>query len=77
MTTALINQIDVSEEVHNIGFETMNKVKAGKIKQHKLSNSAFAHTGEIENKELAEYIRFLPSKNCQLLLDIKGNEIYE
>ena len=52
-------------------------LQEGKIRNHKLGNSAAVHTGEIEKKEVRIYRNFLPSKNCSIVYSLTGSENYE
>lgn len=55
----------------------MALIKSGKIRNHKLGNSARVHTGEEEKKEYQIYRDFLPSKNCCMVYELVGSDWYE
>ncbi len=55
----------------------MALIKSGKVRNHKLGNSSRVHTGEMEDRERRIYSDFLPSKNCCMVLELTGCEIYE
>lgn len=52
-------------------------INSGKIRNHKLGNSAPIHTGEAEKKEYQIYRDFLPSKNCCMVYELTGSDCYE
>ena len=52
-------------------------VNSGKVRNHKLRNSARIHTGEVEDMECRIYRDFLPSKNCCIVLELTGSDYYE
>lgn len=52
----------------------MELIKSGKVRDHKLGNSASRHTGEIEEKECSLYCDFLRTKNCDFVFALRGNE---
>lgn len=52
-------------------------INSGKIRNHKLGNSARVHTGEPEKREYQIYRDFLPSKNCSMVYDLTGSDHYE
>lgn len=55
----------------------MELINSGKIRNHKLGNSARIHTGEAEKKEYQNYHDFLPSKNCYMVYELTGSGYYE
>lgn len=52
----------------------MNLILSGKVRNHKLGNSARVHNGEIERAERQIYRDFLPSKNCRIICELTGSE---
>lgn len=52
-------------------------IKNGKIRNHKLGNSASIHTRELEKREYQIYRDFLPSKNCCMVYELTGSDCYE
>ena len=55
----------------------MTLINNGKIRNHKLGNSARIHTGEVEKREYQIYRDFLPSKNCCMVYELTGSDCYE
>lgn len=66
---------ELSAEV--IARNGMGMVADGRVRNHKLGNSAQIHTGEIETRERQIYRDFLPSKNCCMVYDLTGSDFYE
>lgn len=60
-----------------IAKKGMLLITSGKIRNHKLRNSSRIHTGEVEDREYQVYRDFLPSKNCCIVLDLRGSDFYE
>ncbi len=52
-------------------------ISSGKVRNHKLGNSARIHTGEAEKREYQIYRDFLPSKNCSMVYELTGSDCYE
>lgn len=52
----------------------MRLITSGKIRNHKLGNSARIHTGEAEKKERQIYRDFLPSRNCSMAYNLTGSD---
>lgn len=52
-------------------------ISSGKVRNHKLGNSARIHTGEVEKREYQIYRDFLPSKNCSMVYELTGSDYYE
>lgn len=63
------NQQTADEITHN----AMRLIGGGKVRNHKLGNSARIHTGEIERAERQTYRDFLPSKNCRIVCELTGS----
>lgn len=63
-----------AKEIAKNGIELINR---GKVRNHKLGNSAPIHTGEAEKKEYQTYRDFLPSKNCCMVYALTGSDCYE
>lgn len=67
-------QGNVASEIAKNG---MALIKNGKIRNHKLGNSARIYTGEAEKREYQVYRDFLPSKNCCMVYELTGSDCYE
>ena len=52
-------------------------ISSGKVRNHKLGNSARIHTGAAEIKEYQTYRDFLPSKNCCMVYELTGSDCYD
>lgn len=52
----------------------MRLIASGKIRNHKLGNSARIHTGEVEKKERQIYRDFLSSRNCSMVYNLTGSD---
>ena len=52
-------------------------ISSGKVRNHKLGNSARIHTGEAEKREYHIYRDFLPGKNCAMVYELTGSDYYE
>ncbi len=52
-------------------------IVSGKVRNHKLGNSARIHTGEAEKREYQTYRDFLPGKNCCMVYELTGSDYYE
>lgn len=63
-----------SNEIAQNGMQLIN---SGKVRNHKLGNSSRVHTGEMEKREYQIYRDFLPGKNCCMVYELTGSEIYE
>ena len=50
---------------------------SGKVRDHKLGNSARIHTGEVEIEEYQTYRDFLSSKKCRIVCELTGSDCYE
>lgn len=66
----------VTAEVQQISERMMQMMKSGKIRNHKLGNTAVIHHGEWEEKELGLYKSFLLSKNFNNVMLLRGNGNY-
>lgn len=62
---------------NEIAKHGMTLINSGKIRNHKLGNSARIHTGEAEKREYQNYRDFLTSKNCCMVYELTGSEYYE
>lgn len=60
-----------ASEIAKHGVELIN---SGKIRNHKLGNSARIHTGETEKREYQIYRDFLPSKNFCMVYELTGSD---
>lgn len=63
-----------AKEIAKNGVALIND---GRIRNHKLGNSASIHAGEAEKKEYQIYRDFLPSKNCCMVYELTGSDYYE
>lgn len=70
----LKGQESSASEIAKNGVALIND---GKVRDHKLGNSARIHTGETEKKEYQTYRDFLPSKNCCMVYELTGSDCYE
>ena len=61
------------EDIARIGEHSIQMVKSGVIRNHKLGNSAREHSGETEEKESSLFIDFLSTRNCDLMINLRGN----
>lgn len=66
----------VTVEVRQISERMMQMMKSGKIRNHKLGNTAVIHHGEWEERELGLYKGFLLSKNFNNVMQLRGNGNY-
>lgn len=64
-------QVRLASEIANTGISL---IKSGKVRNHKLGNSAREHTGEVEKREYQTYRDFLPSKNCCMVYELTGSD---
>lgn len=55
----------------------MEQLKQGKIRKHKLYNSALEHKGEFSEQELYLFLDYLPTKNFYDVLELRGSINYE
>lgn len=62
------------QSADQIAKNAMDLINGGKVRNHKLGNSARVHTGEIERAERQIYCDFLPSKNCRIVCELTGRE---
>lgn len=62
------------QSADQITQSVMCLINGGKVRNHKLGNSARVHTGEIERAERQTYREFLPSKNCRIVCELTGRE---
>ncbi len=63
-----------SENVMERAKRNMALIRSGKVRNHKLGNSASIHTGEIEEKECSLYCDFLRTKNCDFIFGLRGSD---
>ncbi len=49
-------------------------IKEGKIRNHKIGNSAQVHTGTVERREVQLFRDFLPCKNGCMLYQLTGSD---
>lgn len=73
--------MDIQKEQKSLANEIAKNgvalIRSGKIRNHKLGNSARIHTGEVEKEEYQVYRNFLPSKNCCMVYELTGSDCYE
>lgn len=62
------------QNADQIAQRTMRLIIDGKVRNHKLGNSARIHTGEVERAERQTYRDFLTSKNCRIVCELIGHE---
>lgn len=62
------------KEIEEIGKSSIQMIKSGAVRNHKLGNNARIHTGEIEENESVLFGDFLITRNCELVLDLKGQD---
>ena len=55
----------------------MEQLQQGKIRNHKLCNSAPEHKGEFSEQELYLFLDYLPTKNFYDVLELRGSINYE
>ncbi len=67
-------QSNFAEEIAKNG---LLMIKNGKVRNHKLGNSARIHYGEIEKNEYQTYRDFLPGKNACMVFELTGSNIYD
>lgn len=65
------------QRADEIAQNGMKLIESGKVRDHKLGNSARVHTGEVERAEYQTYRDFLPSKNCRIVCELTGSGWYE
>lgn len=66
-----------SLEASQAGERMIEKIKNGKIRNHKLVYSSPVHFGDIERNEKANYQQFIRCKNFYTLMEWKGESYYE
>lgn len=67
----------VTTETRNVSRRMMQMVMNGKIRNHKIGNTASVHHGEPEEQELENYLKFLLTRNCYDVLHLYGWDNYE
>lgn len=60
-----------------IAQKGVSLVKEGKVRNHKLGNSARIHSGEAERREYQLFRDFLPGKNGCMVYELIGSDKYE
>ncbi len=63
-----------SEEIERIGENGIQMIKTGAVRNHKLGNNARIHTGEMEENESLLFCDFLITRNCELILELRGSD---
>lgn len=67
----------VSEETRQVSSRMMQMIQEGKIQNHKLGNTSAIHHGDLEEQELGNYLRFLPTRNAYNVVQLYGQVDYE
>lgn len=67
----------VSEETRQVSSKMMRMIREGKIRNHKMGNTAAVHHGDLEERELGNYLRFLSTRNCYDVIHLYGQDNYE
>ncbi len=65
------------ESAKVIAEKGMEYIRTGKVRDHKLGNSARVHSGAAENREYHIFRRFLPTKNNYIVTNLTGTNWYE
>lgn len=60
----------------DIAKNGIQMVLDGKVRNHKLGNSARVHTGEVEKRESQQYQDFLSTKNFRIAYELTGSDHY-
>lgn len=61
-----------TKDIEERAQQSIEQIKAGIVRNHKLKNGAAVHTGEIEEKESGIFCDFLSSKNYAILAELRG-----
>lgn len=64
--------LNYSEEVNTMVMHAMDLIREGKIRNHKIRNTAREHTNELEEQECNLFSEFLTTKNCDFVLNLTG-----
>ncbi len=75
METFIANEF-VTEATKNASSKMMQMIRDGKIRNHKLGNTASVHHGKLEEQELENYLQFLFTRNCYDVIHLYGWEKY-
>lgn len=62
------------EQIEKIGENSVRMIRTGAVRDHKLGNNAREHTGEVEENESFLFSDFLITRNCGLVLDLRGSD---
>lgn len=60
--------------IEKIGKKGVHMIKSGAIRNHKLGNNAQIHSGELEEKESLLFNDFLVTRNCEIIINLRGRE---
>lgn len=72
-----MKNITVPEMIsNNIAQNSITLIKSGKVRNHKLRDNSREHTGLVEHQEQCIYRDFLQSKNCCMVIELTGTDIY-
>ncbi len=62
------------KNIEEIGKKGIQMIKSGAIRNHKLGNNAQIHSGELEEKESLLFNDFLVTRNCEIVINLRGKE---
>lgn len=71
MEKSVINEF-VSGETKMVSRKVMQMVEDGRIRNHKMVNISAIHHGDIEDRELNNYRRFLLTRNFYDIVHLYG-----
>ena len=74
MICMMLEKTYYSCEIEENANQSMEQIKNGTVRNHKLKNSAPVHTGEREEQECNDFCDFLMSKNYFLVEALRGCE---
>lgn len=67
----------ISAEASGAASRMLEMIRDGKVKMHIMTNSSLNRHGDIEHKEMIQYMDFMKSKWGYDLLQLNGNCEYE
>ena len=67
----------ISEETKQVSERIMRMIEEGKLRNHKLSNTAAVHHGDLEERELGNNLRFLSTRNFYNAMFLCGQVDYK
>lgn len=68
------NYEQYTPEIIEMSEKNMQMIREGKIRNHKLRNTASLHYGEQEMVECYAFRDFLQTKNFSLVYELKGSD---